>query len=65
MSKKHVITYGEAVQVSADDYRFIRTSKVITEQTNVYDILEWLKSLGAKEPDLTMVDFSSLDERDI
>lgn len=64
MSKEHVITYGESVQVSYDDYRFIRTSKVITEQTNVYDILEWLKSLGVKDPDLTMVDFSALDNKD-
>lgn len=64
MGKEHIITYGEAVQVSADDYRFIRTSKIITEETNVYDILEWLKGLGVKEPDLTMVDFSALDNRD-
>lgn len=64
MGKEHIITYGETVQVSADDYRFIRTSKIITEETNVYDILEWLKGLGVKEPDLTMVDFSSLDKRD-
>ena len=64
MGKEHIITYGEAVQVSTDDYRFIRTSKIITEETNVYDILEWLKGLGVKEPDLTMVDFSTLDSRD-
>jgi hypothetical protein len=64
MGKEHIITYGEAVQVSTDDYRFIRTSKIITEETNVYDILEWLKGLGVKQPDLTMVDFSSLDNRD-
>ena len=64
MGKEHVITYGEAVQVSSDDYRFIRTSKIITEETNVYDILEWLKSLGVKDPDLTMIDFSTLDNRD-
>ena len=64
MSKEHIITYGEAVQVGPDDYRFIRTSKIITEETNVYDILEWLKGLGVKEPDLTMVDFSALDSLD-
>ena len=64
MGKEHIITYGEAVQISYDDYRFIRTSKIITEETNVYDILEWLKSLGVKEPDLTMIDFSTLDNKD-
>lgn len=64
MGKEHVITYGEAVQVSCDDYRFVRTSKIITEETNVYDILEWLKGLGVKDPDLTMIDFSTLDDRD-
>ena len=64
MSKEHIITYGQAVQVGHDDYRFIRTSKVITEETNVYDILEWLKGLGVKDPDLTMVDFSTLDNQD-
>ena len=64
MNKEHVITYGEAVQVSYDDFRFVRTSKVITEQTNVYDILEWLRSLGVRDPDLTMIDFSLLDNRD-
>lgn len=64
MAKEHVITYGESVQVSYDDYRFIRTSKIITEETNVYDMLEWLKGLGVKDPDLTMIDFSTLDDKD-
>jgi hypothetical protein len=64
MGKGHVITYGEAVQVSCDDFRFIRTSKIITEETSVYDMVEWLKSLGVKDPDLTMIDFSTLDNGD-
>ena len=61
----HVITYGETVQVGPEDYRFIRTSKVIAEETNVFDILTWLESLGVKNPDLTMVDFSLLSDSDI
>ena len=61
MGKKHIITYGEAVQVSCDDYRFVRTSKIVNENTTVCDMLEWLKSLGVKDPDLTMLDFSTLD----
>ena len=64
MSKKHVITYGDAVQVRPDVYRFVKAIKVITEQTNVYDILEWLRGLGVKNPDLTMIDIISLDDSD-
>ena len=64
MRKAHIITYGESVQVSCDDYRFVRTSKFVNESTTVYDMLEWLKSMGVKEPSLTMLDFSTLDSKD-
>lgn len=64
MGKEHIITYGESVQVSCDDYRFVRTSKVVNENTTVYDMLKWLKSLGVKEPNLTMLEFSILDGKD-
>lgn len=64
MSKEHIITYGESVQVSCDDYRFVRTSKVVNENTTVYDMLERLKSLGVKEPNLTMLEFSVLYGKD-
>lgn len=60
--KDHIITYEEAVQISDNDYRLIRTSKVITKETSAYDMLEWLNRLGVKDPDLTMIDFSVLDE---
>jgi hypothetical protein len=64
MGKEHIITYGESVRVSCDDYRFVRTSKVVNENTTVCDMLEWLKSLGVKEPNLTMLEFSILDGKD-
>lgn len=60
--KKHIATYAQAMQTSPDDYRTIRTSMVITTETKVIDILNWLYSLGVVSPDLTMVDISFLDE---
>lgn len=60
MKKQFVATYGESVQVGTDEYKYIRTSKIVTEETNVYDLLEWLRSLGCREPSLALIDFSDL-----
>ena len=61
--KEFVATYGESVQVGSDDYRYVRTSKVFNESDSLGEIMGWLKSLGVREPSVTMVDFSSLDKR--
>jgi len=60
--EKFVATYGESVQVSTDDYRFIKTSKIFNDSSSIKDILDWLNGLGIKEPCITMIDFSSLDD---
>jgi len=62
--KDFIVTYGEAVQVSSDDYSYIRTIKIFKEDASLSDILNWLKSLGVRQPCITMVDFSVLDKRD-
>ena len=62
--KKHVATYSQVTQISYDDYRVVRTSMIVTTETKVIDIMNWLFSQGVKSPDLTMIDFSYLDEGD-
>ena len=61
-NKKFVVTHSDYVRVNPEEFRLERTSKVFSDTSSIGDILEWLRSMGVKQPRITGVDFSDLDE---
>ncbi len=59
--KKFAATYTETVQVSYDDFKLVRTTKIFDNSQSMQDVLIWVESLGHRNPDITDVIFSAVD----
>ena len=60
--KKFAATYSEAVQIGEYDYKQVRTTKVFSYNDSFLRVVEWLESIGVKEPNINSVDISEVEE---
>jgi len=60
--KKFAATYSEAVQIGEFEFKQIRTTKVFSYRDSILGIMEWLESIGVKNPDINSVEISGVDE---
>lgn len=60
--KKFAATYSEAVQIGEHEYKQIKTTKIFYYSDSFLRVIEWLESIGAKNPDINSVDISGVDE---
>ena len=60
--KKFAATYSEAVQIGEYEYKQLRTTKVFSYEDSFLKVIEWLESIGVKDPDINSVDISGVDE---
>ena len=59
--KKFAATYSTTVQISYDDFTVHRTTKVFDNSQSMQDVLDWVESLGVRNPDINSVILSDLD----
>ena len=59
--KKFAATYTTCVQISPDDFKTERITKVFDNSQSMQEVLDWVESLGHRNPDVTDVIFSCLD----
>ena len=59
---KFAATYTTCEQISPDDFNTVRVTKIFDISQSVQEVLEWVKSLGVRDPDINSVDFSALAE---
>lgn len=60
--KKFAATYSVAVQIGEYEYKQIRTTKVFSYEDSILKVVEWLESIGVKNPDINSVEISGVDE---
>lgn len=60
--KKFAATYSEPFQVGEHEHRQIRMTKVFSYRDSFLKVIEWLKSIGVKNPNINSVDISEVDE---
>lgn len=60
--KKFAATYSEAVQIGEYEFKQIRTTKIFSYRDSVLKVIEWLESIGVKNPDINSVEISEVDE---
>lgn len=60
--KRFVATYSQAVQIGEYEFRQVKTSRVFNYSDSFNDVMGWLKCIGVKEPTLSSVDISEMDE---
>ena len=61
-NKKFAATYSEAVQIGEYEYKQIRTTKVFSYRDSILNVIDWLKSIGVKNPSINSVDISEVSE---
>ena len=61
-SKKFAATYSECVQIGEYEYKQLRTTKVFSYGDSFLNVIDWLKSIGVKNPSVSSVDISEVSE---
>jgi hypothetical protein len=61
-NKKFAATYSEAVQIGEYEYKQLRTTKVFSYSDSFLNVIDWLKSIGVKNPSINSVDISEVSE---
>lgn len=60
--KKFAATYSEAVQIGEHEFKQVKTTKMFSYGDSFLKVIEWLESIGVKEPDINSVEISGVDE---
>lgn len=60
--KKFAATYSECVQVGEYEFKQIHLTKVFSYENSISEVVDWLKSLNVKNPDLNSVTLSEVCE---
>lgn len=60
--KKFAATYSESVQIGEYEFKQARVTKVFSYRDSFLKVIEWLKSIGVKDPDINSVEISGVDE---
>lgn len=60
--KKFAATYSEAVQIGEHEFKQVKTTKVFSYRDSFLKVIEWLESIGVKNPDINSVEISGVDE---
>lgn len=59
--KKFAATYSECVQIGTDEFKQVKKTKVFLYGESFVNVMEWLESIGVKNPTLNSVDISEVD----
>lgn len=60
--KMFAATYSECVQIGECEYKQIHLTKVFSYDKSISEIIDWLKSLNVKNPDINSVTISEVCE---
>lgn len=60
--RRFAATYSEAVQIGESEWQQVRTTKVFCYSDSLELVMSWLASLGVKNPSLSSVTLSEVDE---
>lgn len=60
-NKRFAATYSDVVQIGENEYKQVRTTKVFSYRDSFLKVIEWLKSIGVKDPNVNSVDISEVE----
>lgn len=59
---KFAATYIKCVQIGEYEYHQVRTTRVFDYSHSISDVMDWLVSIGVKNPHITSVIISDVSE---
>lgn len=58
MNDTFTAIYSEPVQIGPDEWKQVRSTKEFSYNSTMNEVMDWLKCLGVKEPDINSVYFA-------